>query len=60
MRYSLKTEGGRPSGPRERQRILASGRHQRRPALYSSEAEIGMLARGRLPSSSDRRAAAAR
>ncbi|QWN21187.1 hypothetical protein DGM98_14565 [Xanthomonas citri] len=60
MRCSLKTEGGGPSGPRE------DGEFYQRPAAaadrprYSSDAEIGMLARGRLPSSSASRVAAAR
>ncbi|XNL32239.1 hypothetical protein FMO13_03130 [Xanthomonas phaseoli pv. dieffenbachiae] len=59
MRCSLKTEGGRPSGPRE-----DGGFYQRpaspAPMRYNRDAEIGMLARGRLPSSSASRVAAAR
>ncbi|PPU55780.1 hypothetical protein XdyCFBP7245_11990 [Xanthomonas dyei] len=60
MRCSLKTEGDRPGGPRERRQSLAAAGTRGRPADYSSEAEMGMLARGRLPNASDSRLAAAR
>ncbi|APP77609.1 hypothetical protein BJD12_04590 [Xanthomonas vesicatoria ATCC 35937] len=60
MRCSLKTEGGRPGGPRERRQSLAAAGTGGRPTRYSSEAEIGILARGRLPNSSDKRLAATR
>ncbi|QER95013.1 hypothetical protein FLG15_13810 [Xanthomonas phaseoli pv. dieffenbachiae] len=59
MRCSLKTEGGGPNGPREDSEFYQRPASPA-PMRYSRDAEIGMLARGRLPSSSASRVAAAR